>query len=1221
MASTSNIPLTAEYTVAWISAIGKEYEFACELFDEEHETPSDLRGDDSCYRFGRVSGHNVIMAKLPEGIAGTSPATELATKITSSFPSLRLGDVVVSVPVSSQRAPGVLNYQFDSSDQGTGFQLRGFLNSPPGLLLNAVSKLKSYRGYARRVDETIQDVIKKAEPELEEYRRPPSNTDVLYKTSFKHTDRNIPCSTLCLSATSVVVVERVNRSSSIPVFHYGTIGSANDLMRDPTVRDTLASEQGILCLEMESAGLMNTNFRCLVIRGISDYADTHKNDMWHGYAAAAAAAYAKHLLKCIRPQDARQERNMCNGSQVPQRTINHLLAQEEYTSLLDSLIFPNMHGRLLNIHPAMAETCGWLFCHESFKAWVDKSRSHEHNGFLWIKRKPGSGKSTLMKEILNWANQLRPKEMVISYFFNARATDTLERSTVGLYRSLLHQLISSLGSAVLQAIDPMFLPKTLERKQPQEIKHWSERELQNLFVEIIRAGRSLPLTIVIDALDEGEEEEVRRSVAFFEELDWRTRPAAAPLRICLSSRPYPNISIDKGLFVTVEEQPGHSTDIRSYIDQKLRLGHPKQMGELRAEVARKSAGVFLWVELVVRKLNQAYDGEKRLDEMMGVLEQVPPDLQNLFADILHKSNRDFNECITLLRWVLFSRRVLRPKELYIAIKQTHVPSMMDHAHSIDEESSIRYILDCSRGLVQTVEVDPWEVYEWWSTYRGPDASEAEEHEKPEALAVQFIHESVRDYLQQTKYLVEDRSSARRHLDIATVSSNTSVSQDSQGGETRLVSQADVCHTEIAETCLRYLLCLSEQPLETEEQVTRRPLARYAARYWFQHLRTCSRPRNRKLCDVVSNFLKCSNALLTWLRLFDVDKRDSNLELTAADTAPPLYYAAKIGVSEVVSDMILSGVDVNAQGGYDGSALQTASAEGHAEVVEMLLDAGAHIDAWIGGRENALYAASDNANETTVRLLIDRGADVNARGGEVGSPLHIASLSGPLETVKMLLQAGADVNAVSEHVGTPLCAASSTKGSEREALLTLLLEAGADVNVQGGRYGNALAAASGLLGGDVEKVQILLKAGANVNAQGGEYGSALYAAVYWGRVRIVEILLDTGANVDAPGGEYGSALCAAVYLDRARIMEILLDAGANVDAQGDEFGSALCAAASEGDDQIVKILLAAGADVNLCVGECSPYGKEYRNALQAAKLREFNEEVVQLLLNAGAVDSM
>jgi len=734
--------------------------------------------------------------------------------------------------------------------------------------------------------------------------------------------------------------------------------------------------------------------------------------------------------------------------------------------------------------------------------------------------------------------------MVISYFFNARATDPLEKSTVGLYRSLLQQLISSLGSAVLQAIDLMFLPKTLERKQPQEMKHWSERELQNLFVEIIRAGRSSPLTIVIDALDEGEEEEVRRLVAFFEELDWRTRPAAAPLRICLSSRPYPNISIDKGLFITVEEQPGHSTDIRSYIDQKLRLGHPKQMGELRTELERKSAGVFLWVELVVRKLNQAYDGGKRLDEMMGVLEQVPPDLQNLFADILHKSNRDFNERITLLRWVLFSRRVLRPKELYIAIKQTHVSSMMDHAHSIDEESSMRYILECSRGLVQTVEVDLRDVDEWGSTYRGPDASEAEEHEKTKGLVVQFIHESVRDYLQQTNFLVEDRSSARRHLDIATVNSNTSISQDSQRSETRLVSQADVCHTEIAETCLRYLLCLSEQALETKEPVTRRPLARYAARYWFEHLRMCSRPRNRKLCDVASSFLKCSIALLTWLRLYHVDRHRSNLELTSANTAPPLYYAAKIGASEVVLDMTLSGADPNAEGGYYGSALQAACAEGHVEVVETLLDTGAHINVWIGGHGNALCTASDYGKETVVRFLIARGADINAVGGRFGTPLQTASFMGLKETAEILLQAGADVNAVSEQYGTPLYAASSSLEPGSKASLTLLLEAGADVNFQGGKYWNALAAASGSSVASVEKVQILLKAGANVNAQGG---SALCAAVYDHNAWVVELLLQAGANVNAQGEEYGSALCVAAYGGDGQIVKILLDAGANVNA--------------------------------------------------------------------------
>jgi nucleoside phosphorylase len=57
------------------------------------------------------------------------------------------------------------------------------------------------------------------------------------------------------------------------------------------IRDKLAAERDVLCFEMEAAGLVN-HFPCLVIRGICDYADSHKNKEWQGYAAVVAAAYA-----------------------------------------------------------------------------------------------------------------------------------------------------------------------------------------------------------------------------------------------------------------------------------------------------------------------------------------------------------------------------------------------------------------------------------------------------------------------------------------------------------------------------------------------------------------------------------------------------------------------------------------------------------------------------------------------------------------------------------------------------------------------------------------------------------------------------------------------------------------------------------------------------------------------------------------------------------------
>src|SRR5207244_1761799 len=45
------------------------------------------------------------------------------------------------------------------------------------------------------------------------------------------------------------------------------------------------------------------NFPCLVVRGICDYADSHKNKMWQGHAAFTATAYMKELLDMLPAKD------------------------------------------------------------------------------------------------------------------------------------------------------------------------------------------------------------------------------------------------------------------------------------------------------------------------------------------------------------------------------------------------------------------------------------------------------------------------------------------------------------------------------------------------------------------------------------------------------------------------------------------------------------------------------------------------------------------------------------------------------------------------------------------------------------------------------------------------------------------------------------------------------------------------------------------------------
>ena len=104
----------------------------------------------------------------------------------------------------------------------------------------------------------------------------------------------------CRNCNEKRLVQRKARTPDVPVVHYGLVGSANQVMRHGVTRKKLRQERGILCFEMEAAGLMD-NFPCLVIRGICDYSDTHKNKDWQPYAAATAAAYAKELLGVIPP--------------------------------------------------------------------------------------------------------------------------------------------------------------------------------------------------------------------------------------------------------------------------------------------------------------------------------------------------------------------------------------------------------------------------------------------------------------------------------------------------------------------------------------------------------------------------------------------------------------------------------------------------------------------------------------------------------------------------------------------------------------------------------------------------------------------------------------------------------------------------------------------------------------------------------------------------------
>ncbi|KAK3177343.1 hypothetical protein K4F52_009862 [Lecanicillium sp. MT-2017a] len=307
------------YNVGWICAIKTEYVAAQEFLDEEHEAPEFVsRNDTNDYTLGRLGKHNVVIAVLPDGEYGTASAAIVATNMLHSFPNvrvglmvgigggapskqhdIRLGDIVVSAPRNGES--GVFQYDFGKTIQNKAFQHTQYLNQPPTILRTALTGIRAqYTRRGHQIEAAINSILEKNQRLRQDYQRPEPDSDMLFKADVVHNDTR-GCAKVCAKKQSNLVLrlERTEYNDN-PAIHYGLIASANQLMKDALIRDRLAMDKDVLCFEMEAAGLVN-QFPCLIIRGICDYSDSHKNQDWQGYAAMAAAAFAKDLLSRIPP--------------------------------------------------------------------------------------------------------------------------------------------------------------------------------------------------------------------------------------------------------------------------------------------------------------------------------------------------------------------------------------------------------------------------------------------------------------------------------------------------------------------------------------------------------------------------------------------------------------------------------------------------------------------------------------------------------------------------------------------------------------------------------------------------------------------------------------------------------------------------------------------------------------------------------------------------------
>ncbi|KAF5122380.1 hypothetical protein E5D57_012857 [Metarhizium anisopliae] len=332
-----------DFRIAIICALPCEADAVTLLFDEFWDNDGDTfgraRGDTNTYITGHLGSHNVVLAIPPA--MGTTNATATAACLRSSFPRLKLtliigvcggvpkingsdvflGDVVISKTIVQydygRQYPGhfAVKKTIDDSLGRANKDIRGLLASVETEFGHERLQGKAVV-YLKSLQETAIRKRRRAK-----YHYPGMTGDKLFLPNYRHLHQK-SCDTcrdrsthICEPATKascedldcndayLVKRERLNAGSSPdPVIFIGCLGSGNTVMKSGKDRDRISAEHGIIAFEMEGAGVWD-EMPCIVIKGICDYSDSHKNKAWQDYAAATAAAAARALLERYTRED------------------------------------------------------------------------------------------------------------------------------------------------------------------------------------------------------------------------------------------------------------------------------------------------------------------------------------------------------------------------------------------------------------------------------------------------------------------------------------------------------------------------------------------------------------------------------------------------------------------------------------------------------------------------------------------------------------------------------------------------------------------------------------------------------------------------------------------------------------------------------------------------------------------------------------------------------